>query len=308
MAQSAHLLLRLVASSVTAANSAGKIVRDVMKKGDLGIVDKGKNDLQTEADRSAQQCIVGSLSRLFPSVNIIGEEGAPTCPCPEEWLVTASDPEVLALACPDQYHDLAESDVTVWVDPLDGTSEYTQGLLDHVTVLIGIAVKERAVAGVIHQPFYNYKNTGQGQMGRTVWGIDGVGVGGFDPKSPPEGKRIITTTRSHTTPQVQAALDALKPDEILRVGGAGHKVMLLMEGKAHAYVFASPGCKRWDTCAPEAVLTAVGGKLTDLHGRLYPYDKDTPPVNSRGVLATANADDHEWYIKNIPQEIRQTLH
>lgn len=34
-----------------------------------------KNDLQTEADRSAQKCIVGSLSKLFPGVTIIGEEG-----------------------------------------------------------------------------------------------------------------------------------------------------------------------------------------------------------------------------------------
>lgn len=39
MAQSA-LLLRLVSSSVVTANIAGKIVRDVMNKGDLGIVDK----------------------------------------------------------------------------------------------------------------------------------------------------------------------------------------------------------------------------------------------------------------------------
>jgi len=308
MAQSTHLLLRLVATSVTAANHAGKIIRDVMIKGDLGIVEKGKNDLQTEADRSAQQCIVGTLSKHFPLANIIGEEGTSTCECPEEWIVTQSDPEVLALACPEEFHDLVESDVTVWVDPLDGTSEYTQGLLDHVTVLIGIAVKEKAVAGVIHQPYYNYKTPNQGQIGRTIWGIDGVGVGGFDPKSPPEGKRIITTTRSHMTPQVQAALDALKPDDILRVGGAGHKVMLLMEGKAHAYVFASAGCKRWDTCAPEAVLSAIGGKLTDLHGSIYPYNRDTPHNNSRGVLATANADDHQWYLKHIPQEIRQVLH
>ena len=31
-------------------------------------------------------------------------------------------------------------DLTVWVDPLDGTKEYTEGYLDHVTVLVGIAV------------------------------------------------------------------------------------------------------------------------------------------------------------------------
>lgn len=31
------------------------------------------------------------------------------------------------------------------------------GLLDHVTVLIGLAVNGKAVGGVIHQPFYNYE-------------------------------------------------------------------------------------------------------------------------------------------------------
>ena len=46
----------------------------------------------------------------------------------------------------------------MWVDPLDGTKEYTEGFLDHVTVLIGIAVGKRAVAGVINQPFFNYEN------------------------------------------------------------------------------------------------------------------------------------------------------
>ena len=37
----------------------------------------------------------------------------------------------------------------------------------------------------------------------------------------------------------------------MAVGGAGHKVILLMEGEANCYVMASPGCKKWDTCAPE---------------------------------------------------------
>ena len=34
----------------------------------------GKNDLQTEADRSAQRCIVASLHRQFPKIAIYGEE------------------------------------------------------------------------------------------------------------------------------------------------------------------------------------------------------------------------------------------
>ena len=59
--------------------------------------------------------------------------------------------------------------------------------------------------------------------------------------------------------------------------------MLLIEGKAHAYVFPSPGCKKWDTCAPEAVLHAMGGKLTDIHGNLYDYHKDVGMRWVRGL-------------------------
>lgn len=101
--------------------------------------------------------------------------------------------------------------------------------------------------------------------------------------------------------------DALKPDQVLKVGGAGYKVMLLMEGKASAYVFASAGCNKWDTCAPEAILTAIGGRLTDIHGRPYPYTADAQHGNRRGVLATARAGDHAWYVDNIPQATLDVL-
>lgn len=92
-----------------------------------------------------------------------------------------------------------------------------------MTVLIGIAVNGRAIGGVIHQPYYNYK-TVEDSLGRTLWGLVGLGVGGFKLVEPPSDKFIITTTRSHSDAVVQQALDILKPDEILRVGGAGHKV------------------------------------------------------------------------------------
>ena len=106
---------------------------------------------------------------------------------------------------------------------MDGTSEYTQGLLDHVTVLIGVAVGDRAVGGVIHQPYFNYQ-TQKGELGRTIWGIKGVGIGGFSPKPPPEDQRIVATTRSHSDGLVNQAVEAMEPTSVLRVGGAGHKV------------------------------------------------------------------------------------
>ena len=69
-------------------------------------------------------------------------------------MITSFDENVLNKICPEQYNDVKDEDVIVWVDPLDGTSEFAQGLLDHVTILIGLSVKGRAVGGVIHQPFY----------------------------------------------------------------------------------------------------------------------------------------------------------
>lgn len=40
MAQGPALVCRLLASSVSVAHKAGKIIRDVMQKGDLGIIEK----------------------------------------------------------------------------------------------------------------------------------------------------------------------------------------------------------------------------------------------------------------------------
>ena len=76
---------------------------------------------------------------------------------------------------------------------ISGTSEYAQGLVEHVTVLVGVAIGQKAVGGVIHQPYY--KSVESDILGRTLWGINGVGYGGFTPIAPPKGKRIIAATR-----------------------------------------------------------------------------------------------------------------
>lgn len=88
-------------------------------------------------------------------------------------------------------------------------------------------MKGKAVGGVIHQPYYNYKQniSNDNTIGRTIWGLRGMGVGGFTPRSPPTDKFIVTTTRSHSDGIVKRALEAFNPDEVIRVGGAGHKVI-----------------------------------------------------------------------------------
>ncbi|XP_013875461.1 3'(2'),5'-bisphosphate nucleotidase 1 isoform X3 [Austrofundulus limnaeus] len=284
------------------------------------------------ADRLAQQSICASLSRRFPKVTIIGEEELPAEEVQADLIENGQSEEILKKSCPEEYKALKEEELVVWVDPLDGTKEYTEAsrclhlraaaptphkgsdtsqthtalwLLDNVTVLIGIAYGGRAIAGVINQPFYNYQLGAGATLGRTMWGMPGLGAFGFQLQEAPGDKRIVTTTRSHSNKVVMDCVDAMEPHEVVRVGGAGNKIIQLVEGKASAYVFASPGCKKWDTCAPEALLHAVGGKLTDMYGNPYRYDADVKHMNSAGVLATLR--NHEYYISRVPQSVLQAL-
>lgn len=82
---------------------------------------------------------------------------------------------------------------------------------------------------------------------------------------------------------------------------------MLLEGKAHAYVYARAGCKKWDTCAPEGVLAAAGGKLTDVHGNHYQYHKDVEFVDAQGIFATAKGVKHEELINKLPKELKDKL-
>lgn len=80
-----------------------------------------------------------------------------------------------------------------------------------------------------------------------------------------------------------------------------------MEGKAHCYVFASHGCKKWDTCAPEAILEQDGGVLTDILGNHYNYGANIEYPNKTGVLATARGINHESFLERIPACTREAL-
>ena len=76
MSSKSSLLVEVLSSSVAIADRAGEIVREVLRKGQLGIVEKtGADDLQTEADRSAQKCILASLAAQYPGLKVVGEEG-----------------------------------------------------------------------------------------------------------------------------------------------------------------------------------------------------------------------------------------
>jgi 3'-phosphoadenosine 5'-phosphosulfate (PAPS) 3'-phosphatase len=106
---------------------------------------------------------------------------------------------------------------------LDGTREFTEGRLEGVTVLIGIATKGNAIGGIIHQPFYIDGD----QCGRSVWGLVNSGVYGHRlATDEPLPGRIIAGSLSHSSKTVVDAINACQPTEVFHAGGCGYKVSL----------------------------------------------------------------------------------
>lgn len=59
--------------------------------------------------------------------------------------------------------------------------------------------------------------------------------------------------------------------------------------------------------APEAILEASGGALTDIFGNHYQYGEDVSLPNKLGVIATAKNVDHKAIIDKIPNDLKQKL-
>lgn len=304
-------MIKLLSSCVISARRAGQICRDVLSSGKLGVVDKSEGGLdpQTEADRKAQRCIVSTIADRFPGLTVYGEETLE--PSEEEdrlLVVTGEDQDILKEPCPQEFIDLQEKDIIVWVDPLDGTKEYTEGFIEHVTVLIGIAVRGEPVAGVIHRPF---SKRSDGEFGQTYWVLKGLGSRGLEPRqtAPPQNTddMSVVFTRSHYTELVRRTVAALNPRREIRVGGCGHKTMMVVAGDVDAYVFPSDGTKKWDTCAVDAFVRANGGLLTDVNGKTLDYGSWENWRNKMGLVVTMGKETHQAILDRIPADVKEEL-
>jgi 3'-phosphoadenosine 5'-phosphosulfate (PAPS) 3'-phosphatase len=66
-------------------------------------------------------------------------------------------------------------------------------------------------------------------------------------------------------------LHTIRPgSELVRAGGAGFKLVEVIEGRADVYLHEGP-IRKWDVCAGEALLRAAGGRITDYQGAEHAY-------------------------------------
>ena len=243
--------------AIRIAEAAGEIVMKYYQR-EVEVDWKGYNDPVTVADREANEFLVHEICSAFPDDGILAEESV---------------------------DDLARLDrKRVWiVDPLDGTRDFMDGV-PQFAVMVGLAVDGRPALGVVNQVAAE----------RIFYAV----VGGEAKMLTPGGTRTlhvsrrsnisemtIAVSRSHRPPLVETLKERLGIKQEISSGSVGVKIGLLALGDVDIYVHPGQGVKEWDTCAPEAVLIAAGGRMTDCFGSTLAYNQ--PDVHRRrGIVAT----------------------
>ncbi|NXA37136.1 IMPA3 monophosphatase, partial [Eudromia elegans] len=295
-------LRELLAVCVEAAARGGAEVRRVREGDDLHEQAKGKTregaeEKLTSGDLLSNRRMFHLLRAAFPGVQINSEEHVDAT---EQETVSwdRNIPEDIMKIV--QSKEVPAESVTVWIDPLDATQEYTEDLRQYVTTMVCVAVDGKPVIGVIHKPFSAY----------TAWAmVDGgsniKARSSYNEKTP----RIIVS-RSHAGKVEQVARQTFgNKTVIIPAGGAGYKVLALLDvpeknqEEADVYIHVTY-IKKWDICAGNAVLRALGGHMTTLSGEEISYTGSDG--NEGGLIASINVD-HKALIEKLPN-LEKTSH
>jgi len=243
-----------LAAACAAARAAGEAAMRFY--GSARAVEKEGGSPVTEADHAANRVIVAALAAAFPADAILSEESA------------------------DSAERLGAGRVWI-VDPLDGTREFL-AQNGEFAVMIGLAVDGRAVLGAVYQPAGDVLFAAAEGQGATLTRAGETvplrcGAPGAD------GLRLVGS-RSHPDPLLVRMQEALGITDVRPSGSVGVKCGLIALGERDLYVHPVPYLKEWDTCAPEAILRAAGGDVTDCRGGPLRYNKPDP-CQPYGIVA-----------------------
>jgi len=221
---------------------------------------------------------------------------------PEEFedLITTTLENVKALAS--RIDQTAYSDMTIFVDPIDGTREFATGKGDKVTILVGYNDAEGIpAAGIIYRPLTEPAYWASGSKREEF--TDGV----LDMAEEPNPKGVLITD-GKVSPFIKSTIENSGMNMVPSLA-SGNRVLMLVEGKAGAYIRDTGGFCKWDTSGPQAVLEAYGGVMAKLpefleNKDMVSYTHLKSPLNldfcKRSVgLTLSNARDKKMFIPGL---------
>jgi 3'(2'), 5'-bisphosphate nucleotidase len=264
---------KLADAVLEASLGAARIVMRIYDEEDRGIAFKEGDDPVTRADKEANAFLLEALARIAPGACVVAEE---------------SDPST--------YAGYPQASAAFFVDPLDGTREFV-AKNGEFCVMVGFAEEGKATLGVVVCP---------------SWGVSYVGApGAFAEAVASDGTRSpihVSSTnqlaetralisRSHKSEATDRILARLGAKELRPFGSAGMKAIQIASGAFDMYVHPGPSGMLWDSCAPEAIVRAAGGLLTDASGGEIDYRR--PTLHNVGGVLAANAGLHALALEKL---------
>lgn len=184
---------------------------------------KADSSVVTEADLAAERVLVEGLAALFPDDAIVAEEGQARPGGPQRWVV----------------------------DPLDGTSAFTEGLA-HWGPTVGRLEDGRISVGALWLPrlgeyYYYERGLGAFRSGRPLRHAP------WPTSAPDHGDVLYVPSRLHA----YASLDW--PGKARCLGSIAAHLCLVAAGGAVA-ALVGPGWRQWDVVCGLGLLREVGGQ------------------------------------------------
>ncbi len=218
------------------------MLRGFFRQGSLEVSAKAEHDFVTAADRAAEETLVAWIHRRFPDHRILTEEAG----------------EVGGDGSDDR------AGVEWIIDPLDGTTNFLQGLPVYA-VSLACRLEGRTVAGVIYEPERDELFSAALEAGATwndrpirVSGRSGL-AGGFLATGFPFKERQALPTYLRVFADVFLAAKAVR-----RCGAAALDLAYTAAGVFDG--FFEFGLAPWDVAAGGLLVQEAGGVTSDLDG------------------------------------------
>ena len=194
----------------------------------------------------------------------------------------------------------------LWVlDPLDGTKDFLQGTGNYAMHL-ALNYKNRPYLGVVLIP---EKDQLWFAFEDKIWceKRDGSKIKPNLSINKKLKDMILVTSKNHKNITLGHLIQRINFREVLVMGSIGCKLASIVMGESDIYICLSiPGKsspKDWDFAAPEAILRASGGAITNLENEDLSYNN--PKYEQNGIIiATNDKVTHESICMRLKEIIR----
>ena len=260
-----------------------QIVKDKNQKSNI-LKNDNLNDPVTLADLTVNEMIINRINEKYQGVNweILSEEN-----------VKSSS----------RAFDLSRD--WIWIlDPLDGTKDFLQGTPNYA-VHLALNYKQRPIIGVVLIP---EKDELWIAVGNDIW-CERRNEKILRPNlsnNKSLSEMVLVTSKNHRNETLKKLIKKINFKKVIVMGSIGCKISSILKGECDIYISLSlPGessPKDWDFAAPEAILKAAGGAITNLDNQDLLYGISNYQKNGI-IVASNNRETHE----NICLQLREII-